>query len=431
MRYERQTLVRELYENSPIAHDLLNRLAKLGQKKYGFCENEMIKNLTVEQISQMIAHLVDESEFDKLLEIADQSPLEFGKVQMPQRTDAVFCECSIEAAEQYFSEAGRLGINRVVVPWKLSESETACQKLIQSAHGAGVKLLVKLDLHSGAGKAKLDWSDSAVRTEVYHDLKKLIQQGCDGFCLENADLLAFDGREELLFASETEIYLREIMEQVIAPAGAELIGRTYFDGLAAAASRTGADSVLHFSAGYLLFDGMDENDTETVDLNDYKNWLQERNKDIPTYWPLLSTETAAGISLSRLAERDSKLEKKAAELLLLIQCMFRGTPYLLQQDIEGHERFVQKLLKLRNANPALTEGSLELQNERLYDLMTFVRNGQDGTQFYVECNLSSNTNVLPYDRPQHAEKIISNYEGDTDVLRPYEAAVYRICPETA
>lgn len=443
MRYEKQTLVREIYENSPIAHDLLNSLTKLGQKKYGFCKDETIKTLTVEQLSQMIAHLIDETVFDKMLEIANRSSMEYCEGQMPECEKNVLYEYSNEKKEINFSDAKQMGIDCVIVPWKLFAAQEESQKLIHMAHGEHMKLFFKLCLHRGTEEAELDWNDPEVRAEVCTYMRMLTEQGCDGFCLEQADLLTssgkepdystdfqrvrgVDGKEDILFAPETENYLGLIMETVIEPAGVQLIGKTYFDGLAVAASRTGSHPVLHLSSGYLHFDGMEEDSAEAVDLNDYKSWVQERVKDMPMYWPVLSMETVTGTSLSKLAEPDQELEKKTAELLLLLQCMMRGTPYLLQQDTEDHKEFVQKLLKLRREYQTLETGSLKMHNERLYDLMTFTRSGEDDIQFYVECNLSANANVVPYGRPQNAKKICSNYEGDAELLRPYEASVYRI-----
>lgn len=445
MMYDKKTLVGTIYEESPIAHDLLNKLTELGQKKYGFCKDEIIKNLTLGSLEQMVAHLIDEKVFEKLFELVNHNPMKLAVKETTGYDDIILYECSEKIDAENLEWAEQLDLNYVIVPWDLEEDRAVSQRLIQTAHEKNRKILFSLCLHRQKNGTEVDWSDAEVRKKRKNHLQRLIEQGCDGFCFEEADLLlscgkeadlstdfrrirGVAGKETILFAPETEQYLREIMEEIAEPAQALIVGKTYFDGVAVAACQTGAlNSVFHLGVSKLSFDEMNEDSADPVDLNDYKKWTQERIEDIPSYWPVISMETVKGIPLAKLAEKEHNLQRKSAELLLLLQCTLRGTPYLMQNDISGHIEFLQKLLKLRKEYPALAGGKIQMMNERLYDLFTFVREDKNGNQIYIECNLSANEQVIPYGRPENAERIISNYEGTTAVLRPYEATAYRVC----
>ena len=88
--------------------------------------------------------------------------------------------------------------------------------------------------------------------------------------------------------------------------------------------------------------------------------------------------------------------------------------------------YYKKLIALRKQDGRLVSGELRFTNKKLYDLFTYSRLDQNGHGYYIECNLSRNADVLPLGRNRTMEKILSNYRCNSEMLREYEANVYRV-----
>ena len=86
--------------------------------------------------------------------------------------------------------------------------------------------------------------------------------------------------------------------------------------------------------------------------------------------------------------------------------------------------YYQKLIQLRKTLPVFRTGRfllLDPENEKIF---AYTRHSQDGCLMVV-CNFTGET--LPFALPDEflsAEKLIGNYPGTENFLRPYEAAMY-------
>ena len=69
---------------------------------------------------------------------------------------------------------------------------------------------------------------------------------------------------------------------------------------------------------------------------------------------------------------------------------------------------------------------MNLLNKKLFDTMTYERFDNEGNRYYVECCISANENVCAPTRPENMELLLSNYDEPSDMLRPYEANIYKI-----
>lgn len=449
MKYTLETTVREIYENHPIGRDLLNALAKLGGKKYGFCGNSIIGGLPLNIIAQMIADLVEIETFNKVLDVLNCNDMKMNVPGKKQETpgwwrQAVFFVCET-FTEDSLKKAKMIGADAVIFPCNLFTEEL--DETIEKVHKLEMKLIPAVNLQSATGKngqCDLNWREETMRRQIKQRLEQLIKAGADGFCLEEADLLlgygskpdlrtdfkkisGIYGRQDVLFAPELETYLRELMEEVIRPHGGVLIGKTEFDGIAVAASRTsGVQQSMNLVLTALDMEGLQTEDPMHVDLNDFKFWIQDRYMDIPFYWPMLGWHTVNGRGMAQAVTEQEEQRKAAARLLAVLSCTLRGTPYIQEKEIAGMEEFWKELLKIRKNYIALRSGEIQMKNETLYDLMTFKRTAEDGSCIFVECNLSSNNGIVPCNRPDQAQLLLSNYKEISQILRPYEVNLYQI-----
>ena len=162
------------------------------------------------------------------------------------------------------------------------------------------------------------------------------------------------------------------------------------------------------------------------DLNDYKQMMLERYADMPGYWPVLSTETIDGSVLSDLVAEKSEDQPKVAKLLAVLMHTLKGTPVTQQGEEAGVEDFYKELLSVRKEHPALVSGEVKFLNKKLFDVLTYERIDEEGNRYHVECCISANTNVCAPMRPENMELLLSNYEDRSDMLRPYEANIYKM-----
>lgn len=420
MIYTKEMSVGEIYKHHPVGQDLLNILAGLGGKKYGFCENPHVGDMSLNFTAQMLAHLVDERCFDQMIEILNKNPMEI-ETYTASADDvwwkkAVFYQCE-DCAERTFQKAAELGVDCVVVPWDLFGSESL-QEVIHRAAKRNLRILLKTDIHFPQRK-----------TDILKNISELLDQGIHGIVLEKIDLLtaeemddkviadgrmaAIGGAGAILFDPEIELFAGELLKRMEC-CHAVLIGETVFDGIALDAARTlGSRRAFHlithrFSAA-------------PTDWNDLKNEICERYEAVPEYWPVLNFETVSGISM---ADAAGELSEKAHTLLAALLGTLRGTMYLHQNEVSAAEDFYKRLLQLRRQYLHTISGKLCMENQKLYDVMTYERIADTGGRIRVECNLSERYGVLPCGRPENRRLLLSNYETEAMVLRPYEVNVY-------
>ncbi len=94
-----------------------------------------------------------------------------------------------------------------------------------------------------------------------------------------------------------------------------------------------------------------------------------------------------------------------------------------QKDENSVWRFYQRLLQLRKEQEALIYGSFEVVNRTRMDVFTYFRRLGSG-EFYIEANISDK--VIPsLPRDKNLELLLTNYTDQADMLRPYEAKLYR------
>ena len=94
-----------------------------------------------------------------------------------------------------------------------------------------------------------------------------------------------------------------------------------------------------------------------------------------------------------------------------------------QKDKNSVLHFYQQLIAIRKANAALIYGDIVFVLEKAKDLFCYYRNFED-TKFYIECNLSEHQ--VKRKKAPEGERILSNYVAADSILRPYEAAIYKV-----
>lgn len=94
------------------------------------------------------------------------------------------------------------------------------------------------------------------------------------------------------------------------------------------------------------------------------------------------------------------------------------------KDEDSILNFYKKLIKLRRENEAFIYGGIRFLDKKRKDSLVYLRKHK-GTMFLVECNLSENAIVKKKKRTP-CELILSNYRDESDMLRPYEANLYRV-----
>jgi len=92
------------------------------------------------------------------------------------------------------------------------------------------------------------------------------------------------------------------------------------------------------------------------------------------------------------------------------------------QEQESIYHFYKQLIQLRKEHGGLIYGEFEPVNGSKKNLFAFYRR-VPGDVYYVECNLSSKPMKI---KPKANRKLIlSNYKDHSEVLKPYEANLYR------
>ncbi|MDF2542942.1 MAG: malL [Herbinix sp.] len=86
-------------------------------------------------------------------------------------------------------------------------------------------------------------------------------------------------------------------------------------------------------------------------------------------------------------------------------------------------RFYQALIQIRKLHRPLIYGEFRVVNRNRKDLFTYYRK-LDSEEFYVECNLSSHPKKISKIRKGY-QLVLSNYETQSKLLRPYEANLYQ------
>lgn len=94
------------------------------------------------------------------------------------------------------------------------------------------------------------------------------------------------------------------------------------------------------------------------------------------------------------------------------------------KDEDSILNFYKKLIKLRKENEALIYGDIRILDKKRRDSFVYLRKLM-GNMFLIECNLSQNYIVKKKKRTP-CELVLSNYQGEYDMLRPYEANLYRV-----
>lgn len=95
-----------------------------------------------------------------------------------------------------------------------------------------------------------------------------------------------------------------------------------------------------------------------------------------------------------------------------------------QRNEHSVYHFYRKLIALRKNSKALIYGDVKIVDERVQDLFTYYRS-LNGQHFFIECNLS-NRCIKRVKKVTGYELVLSNYKLQNEVLRPYEANLYRL-----
>lgn len=99
----------------------------------------------------------------------------------------------------------------------------------------------------------------------------------------------------------------------------------------------------------------------------------------------------------------------------------------VEKQLENEDsvlNFYRQLIQFRKEHKALIYGSFEAVNKKRKDSFTYYRRGEK-EEFYVQCNLSSNT-IKRNTLASGYELILSNYSEPAKDLRPYEANLYKV-----
>ena len=434
--YSKEMTLKEVYETSPIARDILNEISVFADRKYGYCAHPHVNFAPVQMVEYTIENAVKVETFDRLMDVINRNPMQIiGKQNGPAYgilKEAVMYECASYPDVFALEQACELGMNMILFAWDLDMDEEEVKAMFEAAKEKGIAVILKLNLKN------VDLE------EAMKKMDKWIKDGASGFCVEEADLITADkvekdtetdfrrihsvwGLQDAVFAPEIENYLQKIMKEVILPNRAFLFGKMTYDGIATSARRCeGEDRALDLVMTKLHLDGIEDKSLGHVDLNDYKQMMINRYTDMPGYWPVLSTETVDGSVLSDLVAEKSQDQEKVAKLLAVLMHTMKGTPCTVQGEEAGVDLFYKELLALRRAHRTLALGEMKIVNPKLFDVMTYERFDEEGNRYYVECNISANRNVLAPERPENMELLLSNYEDVSENLRPYEANIYRI-----
>lgn len=93
------------------------------------------------------------------------------------------------------------------------------------------------------------------------------------------------------------------------------------------------------------------------------------------------------------------------------------------QEVDSVLLFYRSLIRMRKENEALIYGTFEAVNQKKKNLFRYIRRYR-GQEFRVECNLSDQPRKSTPDWNGY-ELLLSNYSEQSELLRPYEARLYR------
>lgn len=93
-------------------------------------------------------------------------------------------------------------------------------------------------------------------------------------------------------------------------------------------------------------------------------------------------------------------------------------------DKDSILNFYKNLIKLRKENKALIYGDIRILDRKRKNSFVYLRSIK-GSMFLIECNLSKNY-IIKKKKRASCELILSNYKGESEKLRPYEANLYRV-----
>lgn len=93
-------------------------------------------------------------------------------------------------------------------------------------------------------------------------------------------------------------------------------------------------------------------------------------------------------------------------------------------DEDSILNFYKKLIKLRKENEAFIYGGIKILDKKRKNSFVYLRKYK-GTMFLIECNLSQDY-ILKKKKRTPCQLILSNYQGESEELRPYEANLYKV-----
>jgi len=95
------------------------------------------------------------------------------------------------------------------------------------------------------------------------------------------------------------------------------------------------------------------------------------------------------------------------------------------KDEDSILNFYRKLIRLRKENEAFVYGDIKILDKKKKNVFTYIRSSKDST-FLIECNLCQYPVKRSTNKYKSKQLILSNYNDISDILRPYEANLYRI-----
>ncbi len=94
-------------------------------------------------------------------------------------------------------------------------------------------------------------------------------------------------------------------------------------------------------------------------------------------------------------------------------------------DEDSILNFYRKLIRLRKDNEAFVYGGIKILDKKRKNVFTYIRSNKDSI-FLIECNLCQHPVKRSKNKFPGKELILSNYKDTSDMLRPYEANLYKI-----
>lgn len=95
------------------------------------------------------------------------------------------------------------------------------------------------------------------------------------------------------------------------------------------------------------------------------------------------------------------------------------------KDEDSILNFYRRLIKLRKENEAFIYGDISFLDKKRKNVFTYLRSDKNSA-FLIECNLCRYPVKRSKEKYSGKELILSNYKDTSDMLRPYEANLYRV-----